>query len=102
MGRYCQCKRFSIKIFRTNKRYWGQYSWLIWTLNSHDKSVMGNKSWYSVNKRGDNCLEYRPYVDYYQWLSPFSHDAREYVKSNISIASIEGIASVHLDYVRFL
>ena len=75
----------------------------IWTLNRpYDKNVMGNKSWYSINKRGDNCLEYRPYVDYYQWLSPFSHGAREYVKSNISkIASIDGIASVHLDYVRF-
>ena len=63
---------------------------------------MGNKSWYSINKRGDNCSEYRPYVDYYQWLSPFSYDAREYVKSSIlKIASVDGIASVHLDYVSF-
>ena len=66
---------------------------------------MGNKSWYSVNKRGDNCLEYRPYVDL-QWLSPFSHDAREYVKSNISkIASIEASLLhiwITLDFVTFI
>ena len=56
----------------------------IWTLNRpYDKNVMGNRSWYSVNKRGDNCLDYRPYVDYYQWLSPFSLGAREYIKSII-------------------
>ena len=75
----------------------------IWTLNRpYDKNVMKNKSWYSVNKNGDDCSEYRPYVDYYQWISPFSQGAREYVKTNISkIASIEGIASVHLDYVRY-
>jgi len=32
---------------------------------------------------GDNSLDYRAYVDYYQWLSPFSDGAREYIKNNV-------------------
>ena len=53
-------------------------------------------------KNRQNCYEYRPYVDYYQWLSPFSEGAREYIKDNISkIASVDGLSSVHLDYVRY-
>ena len=75
----------------------------IWTLNRpYDERSSKNLNWYSVNKNGQNSYEYRPYVDYYQWLSPFSEGAREYVKDNISkIASIEGLSSVHLDYVRY-
>ena len=35
-------------------------------------------------------------------MSPFSNGARSYVKKNIlEIAKIEGIGSVHLDYVRY-
>ena len=75
----------------------------IWTLNRpNDKKTIKNKNWYSVNKKGHNSYSYRPYVDYYQWLSPFSVGARNYVKDNISkIAKIKDIASVHLDYIRY-
>ena len=48
----------------------------IWTLNRpYDKNAMGNKSWYSVNKRGDNCSEYRPYVCLL-YTSPSPRDQR--------------------------
>ena len=75
----------------------------IWTLNRpYDEKCSKNLDWYSVNKIGKNSYKYRPYVDYYQWLSPFSEGARDYIKSNISkIASIDGLSSVHLDYVRY-
>ena len=75
----------------------------IWTLNRpYDKKAIKNLDWYSINRNGQNCYEFRPYVDYYQWLSPFSEGARDYIKNNIlQIAKIDGIASVHLDYVRF-
>ena len=75
----------------------------IWTLNRpYDKIAIKNLDWYSINRNGQNCYEFRPYVDYYQWLSPFSEGARDYIKNNIlQIAKIDGIASVHLDYVRF-
>jgi len=59
--------------------------------------------WYSVNRLGQNCRDFHPYVDYYSFLSPFSPGAREYVKKGVrEIAKIEGLASVHFDYIRYV
>ena len=78
------------------------HGWM-WTLNRpYEKEPSENSSWFSINKNGQNCYDYRPYVDYYQWLSPFSEGAIGYIKNNVKrIASIDGLASVHLDYVRY-
>jgi len=75
----------------------------VWVLNRpNDTTAQKHPEWYAVNRLGKNSLEYRPYVDYYQWLSPFSKGAREYIKDNIrKVAQVDGLASVHLDYVRF-
>jgi uncharacterized lipoprotein YddW (UPF0748 family) len=75
----------------------------IWTFNRpNDEIAMKNPGWYSVNKNGKNSYDMRPYVDYYQWLSPFSRGAVNHIKNNIQgIANVEGIASIHLDYVRY-
>ena len=78
------------------------HAW-VWTLNRpNDKEAMKNKDWYSVNKLGQNSYDFRPYVDYYQWLSPFSEGARNHIKKLIDeLSKIENLASVHLDYVRY-
>ncbi|HKI78330.1 MAG TPA: family 10 glycosylhydrolase [Ignavibacteriaceae bacterium] len=75
----------------------------IWTLNRpNDTTAQKHPDWYSVNREGKNSLEAKPYVNYYQWLSPFSEGATNYIKQNIrEIAEIDGLASVHLDYVRY-
>lgn len=79
------------------------HAW-VWTLNrSGDTTAAKNPEWYAVNRNGDNSYDYRAYVDYYQWLSPFSEGAREYIKSNMeTYARIPGLKSVHLDYVRYV
>ncbi len=79
------------------------HAWM-WTLNRPNDSIANkHPEWYAVNRKGDNSLEYRAYVDYYQWLSPFHPEAREYIKGNVrKLAKVEGLASVHLDYVRFV
>ncbi len=79
------------------------HAW-IWTLNRPNDSIANkHPEWYSVNRKGKNSLEYRAYVDYYQWLSPFHPEAREYIKSNIrKLTEIKGLASIHLDYVRYV
>ncbi|MTI89101.1 MAG: hypothetical protein FH748_14180 [Balneolaceae bacterium] len=79
------------------------HAW-IWTLNRPgDSTAAQHPDWYSVNRNGDNSYDYRAYVNYYQWLSPFSEGARNHIKSNIdSIAQTKGIESVHLDYVRYV
>lgn len=79
------------------------HAWM-WTLNRpNDSTCMQHPEWYSVNRNGQNSLEYNAYVDYYQWLSPFHPEAREYVKSNVyKLTKIDGLASIHLDYVRYV
>lgn len=79
------------------------HAW-IWTLNRPgDTTAAKHPEWYAVNRNGDNSWDYRAYVDYYQWLSPFSEGAREHIKSNIAeVATAKGIKSVHLDYVRYV
>lgn len=79
------------------------HAWM-WTLNRPGDSIaQQHPDWYAVNRAGKNSLEYRAYVDYYQWLSPFHPEAREYIKSNVrKLMNIEGLASIHLDYVRYV
>ncbi len=78
------------------------HGWL-WTLNRpNDTIAQKHPNWYAVNRNGKNSLEYRAYVDYYQWLSPFHPKAKEYIINNAKkLLKIEGLASVHLDYVRY-
>jgi uncharacterized lipoprotein YddW (UPF0748 family) len=75
----------------------------VWAFNRpNDKKAMKNLDWYSINRKGDNSYDTRPYVDYYQWLSPFSSGATNHIKNNIKkISEVKGIASVHIDYVRY-
>lgn len=86
-------KEYDIKI----------HAWM-WTLNRPNDTIANqHPEWYAVNRQGKNSLEYRAYVDYYQWLSPFHPEAREYIKSNVRrLTKIKGLASIHLDYVRYV
>ncbi len=79
------------------------HAW-IWTLNRPgDSTAAKNPDWYAVNRNGDNSYDYRAYVNYYQWLSPFSEGAREHIRNNITeVAKAKGVKSVHLDYVRYV
>ena len=78
------------------------HGWM-WTLNRPGDTVaQKNPEWYAVNRNGQNSLEYKAYVNYYQWLSPFHPDARKHIINNAKkMMSVEGLASVHLDYVRY-
>ncbi|WP_299337090.1 family 10 glycosylhydrolase [uncultured Psychroserpens sp.] len=79
------------------------HAWM-WTLNRPNDTIANkHPEWYAVNRMGKNSLEYRAYVDYYQWLSPFHPEAREYIKNNVrELAKVRGLASIHLDYVRYV
>lgn len=87
------CKEAGVKL----------HGW-VWTLNRPGDSIaMEHPEWYAVNRNGENSLDYRAYVDYYQWLSPFSEGARQHIKNNITeVAEVPGLTSVHLDYVRYV
>lgn len=79
------------------------HAWM-WTLNRPGDSVaQKHPEWYAVNRKGQNSLEYNAYVGYYQWLSPFHPEAREYIKDNVrKLTKVKGLASIHLDYVRYV
>jgi uncharacterized lipoprotein YddW (UPF0748 family) len=78
------------------------HGWM-WTLNRPGDTIANkHPEWYAVNRNGQNSLEYRAYVDYYQWLSPFHPDARAHIINNAKkLMEVDGLASVHLDYVRY-
>lgn len=79
------------------------HAWM-WTLNQPgNKETQEHPDWYAVNRAGKNSLEYRAYVDYYQWLSPFHPEACAYIKNKVkAYCNVKGLASVHLDYVRYV
>jgi len=79
------------------------HAWM-WTLNRPNDTIANkHPEWYAVNRAGQNSLEYRAYVDYYQWLSPFHPEAREHIKNNVrKLSKVKGLASIHLDYVRYV
>ncbi len=79
------------------------HAWL-WMMNIGGlEEAQKHPEWYSVNALGQNCRDYDPYVSYYNFLSPFSEGAREFIKSRVKQkAEIPGIASVHFDYIRYV
>lgn len=85
-----------------NKKNIKVHGWM-WTINRPGDTIANkNPDWYSVNRNGYNSLDYRAYVDYYQWLSPFHPEARNHIINNAKkLMEVEGLASVHLDYVRY-
>lgn len=75
-----------------------------WMMNvGGSKVCRENPDWYSVNRLGQSCRDFHPYVGYYHFLSPFSPGAREYIRKGVrEKAQIEGLASVHFDYIRYV
>jgi len=78
------------------------HAW-IWTMNrANDTIALKNPSWYAVNRAGESCFDNRPYVNHYQWLCPSQVESRNHILKLIeSLALVNGISSVHLDYIRY-
>ncbi|SHK28637.1 hypothetical protein [Rhodothermus profundi] len=58
--------------------------------------------WYAVNREGVSTAQQPPYVDYYRFLSPCVPGVRTYLANYYDrMAQIEGLAGLHLDYIRF-
>ena len=103
---YYMCgKPESIALYiEAAKQYPGAkiHAWMF-TLNyPGDTIAAGHPEWFDVNRLGYNSLEYNAYVPHYKWLSPSQPEARQYVKNKAaSFAALEGLESVHLDYIRY-
>lgn len=78
------------------------HAWIMAMNRPYDSIALQHPEWYIVSRDGKSCFDNRPYVDYYQWLCPTRKESRNYVLGLVeSLAKVEGIESVHLDYIRF-
>jgi uncharacterized lipoprotein YddW (UPF0748 family) len=78
------------------------HAWIMAMNRPGDSIALQHPEWYMVSKDGKSCFDTRPYVDYYQWLCPTRKESRNHVLSLVEgLAKVDGIESVHLDYIRF-
>jgi uncharacterized lipoprotein YddW (UPF0748 family) len=78
------------------------HAWIMAMNRPGDKVALQHPEWYAVSKEGKSCYDTRPYVDYYQWLCPTRKESRGHVLHLVEeLAKVDGIESVHLDYIRF-
>lgn len=75
----------------------------IWTLNENDKEIIASHpEWYSVNRKGESCVERPPYVSYYHWLCPNHGEVVKHLENKVrEILAKEYVDGIHLDYIRY-
>ncbi len=59
-------------------------------------------AWYAVNRRGESTATQPPYVDYYKFRCPSREPVRRHIAGHVAgLSQIDGLSSIHLDYVRY-
>lgn len=78
------------------------HAWIMAMNRPGDSLALQHPEWYAVNRDEKSCHDTRPYVDYYQWLCPTREASRNHILGLVEgLAKVDGIESVHLDYIRF-
>ncbi len=78
------------------------HAWIMAMNRPGDSTALQHPDWYAVSRDGNSTHDTRPYVDYYQWLCPTREESRNHVLDLVrGLSEVEGIESVHLDYIRF-
>ena len=66
------------------------------------ENVKNHPEWYAVSRAGVSTADKAPYVDYYKFMCPTREEVRRYLAAYVrELAQIDGLASVHLDYIRY-
>ena len=77
------------------------HAWMWTMICGRDEIIRDHPDWYNVNAKGESAHDKPAYVDYYKFLDPARPEVREFVRETVTeIASVPGVASVHLDYIR--
>ena len=79
------------------------HAW-IWTTNRCEHSWRRlHPDFYQVNAQGESCLDIKLYNrEHYRWLCPSREENLDYLKDRVrELAQIEGLAGVHLDFIRY-
>ena len=79
------------------------HAWM-WTSNRCELTLRkAHPEWYQVNGKGESCLDIKLYNrEHYRWLCPTRPEVIQYLKDRAGeLAEIEGLAGVHLDFIRY-
>ena len=77
------------------------HAWMFTMNRPGDKVALEHPDWYAVNRNGESTFTHRPYVDYYQWMCPTREESTNHVLGIVeNLSKVDGVASVHLDYIR--
>ncbi len=78
------------------------HAWMFTVNRPGDKVAQEHPEWYAVSRDGKSCYDNPPYVGYYKWMCPTRVESRKHILSLVEgLAKVEGVASVHLDYIRY-
>jgi uncharacterized lipoprotein YddW (UPF0748 family) len=76
------------------------HAWIFTMMRS--EHLKTHPEWYAVNRKGVSTAEKPPYVDYYRFMCPARDEVKRYLAGYVrELAQIDGLASVHLDYIRY-
>lgn len=97
----CSPDRYPAVIAIANQFGLEIHAWQV-ILNCRDQDVMEKRTnWFTVNGKGESSLDHPPFVGYYKWLCPSNEEVQEYIVKKVDrLADIDGLKSIHLDYIR--
>jgi len=76
------------------------HAWMFTMMRA--ENVTTHPEWYAVSRSGVSTAVKPPYVDYYKFMCPSRPEVREYLRGVVrEIAAVDGLGSVHLDYIRY-
>ncbi len=76
------------------------HAWIMTMMRG--ENVKAHPEWYAVSRAGVSTAEKAPYVDYYKFMCPAREEVRSYLAAFVrDLARIDGLASIHLDYIRY-
>ena len=76
------------------------HAWLFTMMRG--EHVKTHPDWYAVSRSGLSTAFKPPYVDYYRFMCPSRDEVRQYLVAVVrDVADVEGLAGVHLDYIRY-
>jgi uncharacterized lipoprotein YddW (UPF0748 family) len=76
------------------------HAWMFTMMRA--ENVKAHPEWYAVSRSGISTAVKPPYVDYYKFMCPTRDEVRESLRAAVrEIASVDGLSSVHLDYIRY-
>jgi hypothetical protein len=76
------------------------HAWIFTMMRGEHQKT--HPEWYAVSRNGVSTAEKPPYVDYYKFMCPARSEVRQFLVGYVrELAQIEGLAGVHLDYIRY-